>query len=118
MNKKENDTSGMQNDIDSFIGFFASVDKHMKTLVKLLRGFISRCEDPKLIEHNQKQIKSIEGLLEDVKMTIKSGQYQPVEPAANRLLESFFMLSNDSLRDIHTSAMTTANNEADSITIT
>ncbi len=50
--KKENDIAGLQNDIEAFAGFFAAVDKHMKTLVKFLREFISKCEDPKLIEHN------------------------------------------------------------------
>jgi len=63
--------------------------------VKFLREFISRCEDPKLIEHNQKQIKAIEGLLEDVKHAVKASAYQS-EPA-NKLIESFF--SSDSIRE-------------------
>lgn len=61
--------------MEAFIQFFVAIDKHMKTLVKFLREFISRCEDPKLIEHNQKQIKAIEGLLEDVKHAVKSSAY-------------------------------------------
>ena len=42
----------MQNDVALFVEFFAQVDKHMRTLVKMLREFIARCSDPKLIEHN------------------------------------------------------------------
>jgi hypothetical protein len=57
----------MQNDIELSAGIVGQVDKHMKTLVKLLREIISKCDDPKIIEHNQKQIKSIENLLEDMK---------------------------------------------------
>jgi hypothetical protein len=72
-----------------------AIDKHLKTLVKFLREFISRCEDPKLIEHNQKQIKAIEGLLEDVKHAVKSSAYQ--SDPANKLIESFF--STDSMRE-------------------
>jgi hypothetical protein len=93
----------------------------MRTLVKLLREFISRCEDPKLIEHNQKQIKSIEGLLEDVKVTIKQSQYQSastIEAGSNKLIESFFALTNDSLRDVQTSALLGSASEADNTVIT
>jgi hypothetical protein len=106
--KKDNELATLQNDIESFIGFFSQMDKHMKTHMKLLREFISRCDDPKLIEHNQKQVKSIEGLLDDVKNIIKSREYaQPSSDGANKLLESFFQLSNESLRDVHNSVIAT-----------
>lgn len=75
--------------IDNFGGFFGLIDKHLKTLVKMLRELISKCNDPKIIEHNQKQIKSIEGLLEEVKITL-SAQGGVGGDAANRLMESFF----------------------------
>lgn len=119
--KKDTEVVGLQSDIEAFIGFFGQVDKHMRSLVKLLREFISRCEDPKLIEHNQKQIKAIEGLLEDVKLTIKHSQYQPtnaMESGSNKLIESFFALTNDSLRDVQTSAMLGSTSEADNTVIT
>lgn len=50
--KKDNEIASLQSDFELFVGFFAQVDKHLKTLVKMLREFISRCEDPKLIESN------------------------------------------------------------------
>lgn len=50
--KKDNEIALMQSDFETFVQFFAQVDKHLKTLVKLLREFIARCEDPKLIESN------------------------------------------------------------------
>ena len=86
------------------------MDKHLKTLIKLLREIISRCDDPRVIEHNQKQIKSIETLMEEVKMVIQgqSGHiHGAAEAASNKLMESFFQISNDSLRDVQI----TMNNE-------
>ena len=60
MIKRDKEIADMENTIESFSNYFTQVDKHLKTLVKLLKDFISKCDDPKVIEHNQKQIKSIE----------------------------------------------------------
>jgi hypothetical protein len=96
--------------VDSFFGFFGLIDKHLKTLVKMLRDLISKCDDPKIIEHNQKQIKSIESLLEEVKLTLSAhGGTAVMGDAANRLMESFFQLSNDSLREVQNSSLIVAN---------
>ena len=92
----------MQTDIETFLKFFNQVDKHLRTLVKFLRDFISKCQDPKVIEHNQKQIKTIESLLEDVKKAIVNKDYTG---EASRLIESLFLLSSESLKDVQTSAM-------------
>ena len=89
--RKDKEIADLQNVIDSFFGFFGLIDKHLKTLVKMLRDLISKCDDPKVIEHNQKQIKSIEGLLEEVKLSLTTHGGAPVMgDAANRLMESFF----------------------------
>jgi hypothetical protein len=106
--KKDKEIADLQNVIENFIGFFGLIDKHLKTLVKLLRDFIAKCDDPKVIEHNQKQIKSIESLLEEVKITL-SQHGGPTSDAANRLMESFFQISNDSLRDVQNSAILNSN---------
>ena len=75
----------------SFFGFLGLIDKHLKTLVKMLRELISKCDDPKIIEHTQKQIKSIESLLEEVKLSLSAhGGTAVMGDAANRLIESFF----------------------------
>lgn len=89
--RKDKEIADLQNVIDSFFGFFGLIDKHLKTLVKMLRDLISKCDDPKVIEHNQKQIKSIEGLLEEVKLSLTPhGGAAVMSDAANRLMESFF----------------------------
>lgn len=44
-------------------------------------------------------------MLEEVKTTAKNKEFQGQGEAASKLIESFFMISNDSLRDIHTSAV-------------
>lgn len=49
---KEKEVSMLQNDIESFLKFFGQVDKHLRSLVKLLRDSIAKCSDPKVIEHN------------------------------------------------------------------
>lgn len=82
----------------------------MKTLVKFIRDFISKCNDPVLIEHNQKQIKTIEGLLDDVKRAITNRDCNSME--ASRLIESLFLLSSESLKDVQTSAMISSDKEA------
>jgi hypothetical protein len=109
--KKDKEIAELQNVIDSFGGYFGLIDKHMKTLVKMLRDLISKCDDPKAIEHNQKQIKSIESLLDELKLTLSS--HSSMGDAANRLLESFFQISNESLREVHinTSGVVNPNNE-------
>lgn len=57
----------------------------------MLRELISKCDDPKVIEHNQKQIKSIESLLEEVRQSLSAhGGSAVMGDAANRLMESFF----------------------------
>lgn len=96
--KRDNEIASMQNDIEAFINFFASIDKHMRTLVKFLKEFISKSDDPKHIEHNQKQIKSIESLLEEVKAHVISKD--TTDQNASKLMESFFSVNNDSLRDV------------------
>jgi len=50
-----------------------------------------------LIEHNQKQIKTIEGLMEDVRKAIANRDYTG---EASRLIESLFLLSSESLKDV------------------
>ena len=92
----------LQTNIEQFVKFFAQIDKYLRTLVKYLREQLQKCNDPKLIEHNQKQIKTIEGLLEDVKRAISTKEYSV---DASRLLESLFLLSNESLKDVQTSAL-------------
>lgn len=78
------------------------MDKHLRSLVKLLRDSIAKCSDPKVIEHNQKQIKAIEGLLEEVKVAISNREFKA---DASRLIESLFLLSSESLKDVQTSAI-------------
>lgn len=56
-----------------------------------------KCNDPKIIEHNQKQIKTIESLLGDVKKAIANREYSG---DASRLIESLFLLSSESLKDV------------------
>lgn len=73
------------------------MDKHLRTLVKFLRDFISKCQDPKAIEQYQKQIKNIETLMEDVKKAIANRDYSS---EASRLIESLFLLSSESLKDV------------------
>lgn len=74
----------------------------MRTLIKFLRDSIAKCTDPKIIEHNQKQIKAIEGLLEEVRQAIQNREFKG---DASRLIESLFLLSSESLKDVQTSAM-------------
>jgi hypothetical protein len=46
--------------------------KHLQTLVKYLSNIVAKTEDPVTIEQTQRQIKSIEKLLSDVKHVVKS----------------------------------------------
>ena len=75
----------------------------MRTLIKFLRESIARTSDPKTIEHQQKQIKTIESLLEDLRKAVNNREYSGGE--ASRLIESLFLLSNESLKVVQTSAM-------------
>ena len=105
---KDNEVASLENDIESYLNFFTQIDKHLRTLVKFIRDFISKCDNPKLIEQNQKQIKAIEGLLEEVKLTVMKRGYHPSADGANKLLESFFQVSNESLREVSTLVVTEA----------
>lgn len=100
--KREREVQQLQGDVETFLRFFTQVDKHLRTLVKFLREFIARCQDPKMIEHNQKQIKAIEGLLEDVRRAVANRDFSG---EASRLVESLFLLSAESLKDVQTSAI-------------
>jgi hypothetical protein len=42
----------------------------MRTLIKFLRESIQKTNDPRTIEHQQKQIKTIEALLEDLRRSV------------------------------------------------
>lgn len=47
------------------------VSKHLQTLVKYLRDIVAKTEDPVTIEQTQRQIKSIEKVLSDVKRVVR-----------------------------------------------
>lgn len=97
--KRDKEIAVIQNDVEFYAGFFGSIDKHMKTLVKLLREIISKCDDPRVIEHNQKQIKSIEGLLEEMRVVPQGSGIMQAAAPEKQLNESIFQISNDSLRE-------------------
>ena len=54
------------------MALFSQMAKHLQTLIKYLSNIVAKTEDPVTIEQTQRQIKSIEKLLSDVKHAVKS----------------------------------------------
>lgn len=62
----------LEAEMKRYIGLLDQVQKHMKTLLKYLHEQVSTTKDPNVIEHTNRQIRSIENLKSDVKRTMKA----------------------------------------------
>lgn len=94
------------------MGLLDKVQKHMKTLLKYLAEQVATTKDPNVIEHTNRQIRSIENLKADVKRTIKMHLRKKGADT------DMFVMSADSCTDGRASICSTANlkikNEDDS----
>lgn len=65
--------------------------KHLKTLVKYLSEQRQKTSDPTVIEQVNRQIKSIEKLRQEVKLSMRASKKSAQRESAN--LETFFLMS-------------------------
>lgn len=85
------------------MGLLDKVQKHMKTLLKYLADQVATTKDPNVIEHTNRQIRSIENLKADVKFTIK------MQMKKKGVDSDMFVMSVDSCTDGRASMSSTSN---------
>jgi len=90
---KDKELAALKSDIESYVSMLGQVAKHLKTLTKYLRDCVQKTENPVMIEHTVRQIKSIERLHYDVKKAMKTNSKKNPSGAAtqHKDLESVFM---------------------------
>lgn len=84
---KEKEITVLQADLEKFLDIMSQVDRHLKTLIKYLRGVVESTKDPVTIEHTQKQIKNIEKIHKDIKKTIN---HRDNKSEASRVIDCLF----------------------------
>ena len=69
--QKEKELTQLKSDIRTYMDMLSQVLKHFKTLLKYLHGQVQTTKDPTVIEQTNRQIRQIEKLKIDVKMSMR-----------------------------------------------